>query len=62
MCTAQEIGSRIRWHADHVLLCRMGIQQREVPGLDISPFLTPDIFISCLPGMVDMAQDGAMGE
>ena len=56
-------GSGVRWHTD-VLLCWMfvGIQQREVSGLDPSPLLTLSIFTSSLPGIVGMAQDKGMGE
>ena len=36
------------------IFSRLGIQQREVPGLDSSSFLTVGIISSCLPGIVDV--------
>ena len=46
----------VRWGTHFVLLRQMfvGIQQREVPGLDSSSFLTVGIISSCLPGIVDV--------
>lgn len=54
----------MRWGTDFVLLHQVfvGIQQREVPGLDPSPFLTVGIISSCLPGIGDVAQDGDVGQ
>lgn len=46
-----------RWCAVSV-----GIQQREVPGPGTAPLLAPNTTMSCLLGVVDMAQDGGMGE
>lgn len=62
MCMAREVSSGAKWRPDDALLCRVGIQQREVPGPGTAPLLTPGIPMSCVLGVVDVTQDGRMGE
>lgn len=62
MFMAQEVCSGAKWRTDDVLLYGVGIQEGEIPGPGTVPLLTLDISTSCLLGVVDLAQDGGMGE